>query len=102
MMEFDELFSNANEETMVRIMIYEIRESNPDAVKFVVKQQDVKRILFYLKIRKYDTLMYLYGHPFLLGILKMFEKYENYEQCEEIVKQIKAHNNLFENNITTK
>jgi len=101
-MEFDKLFSSTNEDTAVRIMIYEIRERNPSAVKFTVTPGDVKTILLYLKTRKYDTIMYLYGHPFLLEILKMFEENENYEECSEIVKQIKEHNKLFENNISTK
>lgn len=100
-MEFDKLFASTNEETAVRIMIYEIREQNPASVRFVVTPGDVKTILLYLKTKKYDTIMYLYGHPFLLEILKTFEKYENYEECNEIVKQINAHNDLFENKLKT-
>jgi hypothetical protein len=91
-----------NGETAVRIMIYEIREKNPDAVKFVPKTNDVKSILLYLKTRKYDTIMYLYGHKFLLEILEMYETHENFEECAEIVKQIKAHNELTKDNISTK
>jgi len=90
-----------NEITAVRIMIYEIRERNPDAVKFVVTPTEVKTILFFLKIKKYDTLMYLYGHQFLIEIMKTFEAVENYEECVEIVKQIQAHNNYFKENIPT-
>ena len=88
--------------TAIRIMIYEIRESNPNAVRFVVTPRDVSTVLLYMKTQKYDTLMYLYGHPFLLEIMRIFESAENYEECAEIVKQIEAHNSLYENNITTK
>lgn len=83
-------------------MIYEIREKNPDAVKFVPKTNDVRSILLYLKTRKYDSIMYLYGHQFLLEILEMFEMHENFEECAEIVKQITAHNELVKDNISTK
>ena len=101
-MEFDKFSNSITEELAVRIMVYEIREKNPAAVGFVVTPGDIKTILLYLKSKKYDTIMYLYGHPFLLEILKQFEAVENYEVCEEIVKQITAHNNLFENNLKTK
>lgn len=83
-------------------MIYEIRERNPEAVKFVPRTSDVKCILLHLKTKKYDTIMYLYGHKFLLEILAMYEEHENYEDCSEIVKQIKAHNELVNDNISTK
>jgi hypothetical protein len=89
-------------ETAVRIMIYEIREKNPEAVKFTPKTSDVKSILLYLKTKKYDTIMYLYGYKFLLEILEMYEMHENFEQCAEIIKQIKAHNELMQDNISTK
>ena len=90
-----------NGEAAVRIMIYEIRENNPEAVRFVPRTNDVKSILLFLQTKKYDTIMYLYGYRFLLEILKMYEKYENYEQCDEIVKQIRIHNEMLNDNIPT-
>ena len=45
--------------------------------------------------------MYNFGHKFLLGILELFEEAENYEECEEIIKHIKEHNKLLEENIPT-
>jgi hypothetical protein len=90
-----------NEETVVRIMIYEIREINPDAVRFTVKSDDVRSILLYMRTRKYDTIMYAYGYKFLLEIMKMFEKHENYEECKEIKRQIEEHNKLLFDSIPT-
>jgi hypothetical protein len=91
-----------NEETVIRLMIYEIREKNPDSVKFVPTPGDVKSILLYMKTRNYNTIMYIYGHRFLLEILNMFEDHENFEECEEIVKQIKTHNEFLKDNLPTK
>lgn len=91
-----------NEETAVRLMVYEIRDRNPEAVKFVPKTTDIKSILLHMKTRKYDTLMYLYGYKFLLEVLNLFEKNENYEECSHIVKQIERHNTLVNEKIPTK
>lgn len=91
-----------NSESAIRLMVYEIRERNPDAVKFVPKTRDIKTILLNMQTRKYDTIMYLYGHKFLLEILKMFEENENYEECDHIVKQIKSHNEIIKDKIPTR
>lgn len=87
------------DEQIVRILIYEIRDRYPDVVNFIVTPQDVKSILLYLITKKYDTIMYLYGYKFLIGILKMYEEYENFEECAEIIKQIKEHNIYFKEEI---
>jgi len=87
--------------TMTRIMCYEIRERHKEAVDFVVNEYVVKNLSFYLKIKRYDSIMYNFGHKFLLGILELFEEAENYEECEEIIKHIKEHNKLLEENIPT-
>jgi hypothetical protein len=101
--DFFNLMGNiASEETLVRIMIYEIRERNPKAVGFVPTTQDVKSILFHLKTKRYSTIMYLYGTEFLLEILNMCEENENFEDCAEIVKQIKKHNEQLNDNVPTK
>jgi transcription elongation factor GreA-like protein len=91
-----------NDETFIRIMIYEIRERNPEVVKFVPTTQDVKSILLCMQTRKYDTIMYMYGYKFLLEILKLYEESENYEECLQIVEQIKKHNGLINDKIPTK
>lgn len=99
------MFENINlvaAETAVRIMIYEIRERNPSAVRFIPKTADVKSILLFLKTKKYDTIMYLYGHKFLLEIMNMYEECENYEECAEIKRQIERHNELLNDNLEIK
>lgn len=90
------------DEQIVRIMIYEIRDKHPEAVKFIVTPENVKTVLLYLVTKKYDTIMYLFGHEFLLKIMNMYEGYENYEVCDDIVKQIQLHNTMFDENIPTK
>jgi len=91
-----------NDETAVRIMIYEIRDKNPGLVPFVVTPELVKSMLFYLQTRKYDTIMYIYGYKFLLAIMHMFEEAENYEECQEILNQIEYHNKVLKDDIPTK
>ena len=75
--------------SIIRILCYEIRERHKEAVDFVVNEYVVKNLSFYLKIKRYDSIMYHLGHKFLLGILELFEEAENYEECQEIFKQIK-------------
>lgn len=94
--------SLVNEETAVRIMVYNIRDLNPDAVKFVPTPNDIKSILLYLKTRSYSTLMYVYGHKFLLEILNVFEEHENYEECANITAQINNHNRILQDSIPTR
>jgi len=90
------------DETLIRIMVYEIREKHPDAVRFNPTPKDIKSILLYMQTRKYDKIMYMYGYKFLLKILELFEDVENYEECFQIVEQIRKHNNLINDNIPTK
>lgn len=92
----------SSQETAVRIMVYEIRERNPDAVQFVPRTSDIKSILLCLSTKKYSTIMYMYGYTFLLEILKLYEEYENYEECGEIIKQIEDHNKLITDKIPTR
>ena len=93
---------NVTAEPAVRIMIYEIRERNSNAVRFIPKTHDVKTILLLLHTKKYDTIMYLYSHAFLLEIMNMYEECENYEECDEIKKQIERHNKMLNDNLETK
>lgn len=84
-----------------RLLIYEIRDRNPDAVKFVIDESTCKTVHFYLMTKKFDTIMYLFGHSFLLEIMKTLEQFEIYEGCAEIVKQIQEHNKLVNDNLKT-
>src|ERR1035437_2784459 len=96
------LSSSSNiEQTMTRILCYEIRERNRPAVDFVINDYAVKGLTFYLKIKRYDAIMYHFGYRFLLGILELFEEAKNYEECGEIKKQIDHHNILIRGDIPT-
>lgn len=77
--------------TAVRIMIYEIRESNPALVKFVVTPIIVHDILLLLQIKGYTAMIKSYGYEFVLAILKMFEEVENYEECKIILDAANGH-----------
>ena len=92
----------SNHETLVRILVYEIRLRNPKAVKFIVNTSTVKSILLHLKTQKFDVLMYLYGHPFVIELLKILEEYEEYEMCAEIKRQIEEHNALVKDCLPTR
>lgn len=98
----DIINSIKSEVTLTRILIYNIRETNPDAVKFVVNESTVKSLLFALKIQSYDTILYSYGHLFLLELLKKFEELEKYEDCHLIITTILEHNKYTYDNLTTK
>lgn len=89
-------FSNVpiSEELAVRIMVYEIRDKNPESVRFTVNQSAVKSILFCLKIKAYTTLIYSFGIGFVLELLDLCEEVENYEECAEIMKQVNEFNEL--------
>ena len=79
-----------------------ISEKYPDeSWKFIFYNQDRKSLIFYVTTEKYSSLMYVFGHRFLLLLLEFFEMKEMYEECEEIKKQILSHNELLNDNIST-
>jgi len=98
-----ELMNNIKSEiTLTRLLIYELRHRNPDCVKFLVDESMIKSILFALKIKSYDTILYSYGHKFLIELLKYFEELEKYEDCHFIKETILEHNKYANDNLTTK
>lgn len=94
--------NSINSETAVRLLIYEIRERNPDAVKFAPKTQDIRTILLLLSTKRYSSIMYLYGRQFLFEVLKLYEEFENFEQCQEILSQVRTHDELFDDDVLSK
>jgi hypothetical protein len=91
-----------NSETLTRILLYEIRERNPNAIRFVISPSVVKTVLLHIVLKNFDTLMYIYGHQFLIELLKVYEEFEVYENCDEIKKQIELHNKLTNDKLKTK
>ena len=93
--------SNIMMMTVIRILIFEIRHRNPDAVKFIINDYTVNNILENINNKRFNTIMYLYGYKFLLELLKLYEENEMYEICEEIKIQIEKHNILVNDTIPT-
>jgi hypothetical protein len=89
------------EKTMTRILVYNIRDSNPDAVKFVVNESAINSILLYLKCKKYTTLLLCFGHLFLLELLYKYEELELYEDCQLIVNAINDINKTVNSDLET-
>ena len=77
-----------SDETNVRILLYEIRDRNPNAIKFNITTNDVTSILFYMKIKHYHTISLLYGELLVNEILKIYEEYENFEECQIIKNEL--------------
>ncbi len=86
--------ANLSEETKTRIMVYEIRERNPEAVQFVPDDCAIKMILSYMNEKRFDKIIYSFGAVFVKEILKLFEEYENYEMCSLISEEINKIDNL--------
>lgn len=82
------------EKLLIRILIYELRDKNPNSVTFVVDDATVNSVLLHLKTDKYTTLLYTYGSQFLLELLNYYEDLEMYEKCALIKETIESHNKL--------
>ena len=91
-----------NELTAVRIMVLEIRHRRPGAVKFVPDDGAIKSILLNVLTDNFSTIMYCYGHAFLLGMLELFEEAGNYEACRKMKDAVESHNVLFGECLVTK
>ena len=78
---------------VVRILMYEIRDKNPDSINFVISPKNVETIAKNLIEKRYDKLISMYGMNFVNEILKMHEEYENYEECSIIVTKINKNKN---------
>ena len=90
-----------SQKTIIRVLCYEIRVRNTDAVKFTIDDKCIESLTLYLTTHKYDTIMYLYGHGFLIELLKMYEECEKYEECQLIVCDIMTHNKIHNDNLKT-
>lgn len=90
------MFQNANltEESVVRILVYEIRERNPNAVQFVPDTNAIKMIACYMKEGSVNKLIYSYGLEFVNELLKLCEEVERYEMCILIRNAIFEYNKL--------
>lgn len=69
-----------------------VMEHHHDVIKVYITENDTQSIAFYIETKKYDTLLYLYGHQILLGMLEYFVTIEEYEICKCIVDGIKKFN----------
>ena len=83
----------------VDIIIKFVIDNNPDTIKFQVTPNDKIRIAECIGKKEFDTMMYLYGHGFLLEVLSYFEGIEEYEQCMAIKESIRNHNKRNKDNL---
>lgn len=54
--------------------------------------EDCKSASFHLDTDGYFSLQCLFGHAFMIGLLKYYESTEDYERCEKIKKAIEQIN----------
>lgn len=91
---------------------YERLEANLPAITFgeayryneignVMLFEDCRQASLYLDTGNYFTLQCLFGHAFMIGILKYFETVEDYERCSEIKKAIEEMNRITKLNLPT-
>lgn len=60
-----------------------------EKIKNYPSKEDCKQILFYIEQDNYLQIIYDYGNVYLLILLNMFEKREDYEICKDILVTIK-------------
>lgn len=70
-------------------------------IKTKLNDFDVNRIANLIKDGRFIKIMYLYGHPFLLGMLTYFTREELYELCKQITDAIHYHNRTLKEKLPT-
>lgn len=56
-------------------------------------------IFAYIEHKKYNTLMWMSGDIFLKELLQIYESYELYEKCADIINHINNYNEKYNDNI---
>ena len=88
-------------EAEVSKMIEKIKARNPNAVTFAINDNTIKSILKSLTSEDFFSILYLYGHPFLMEILRIYEKRQKFESCVKIRKTVEEHNRNTKDNLST-
>ncbi len=80
-----------------------IRERDPNAVRFnAADENNIRSIYFYIQSGNFETLMLMFGHPFLIQLLRYYEHEQEFETCAKIVERIKRYNELAKDNLSYK
>lgn len=82
--------------------IHKAEDCRYDAIKKTLTFEDCRFAAFHLETKKYFTLHCMFGHAFMIGLLRHYESIEQYEICLEIVSSINQMNNLVNTNFSTK
>ncbi len=84
----------------VGVIVGQIKKKNPESVRFNVSDENnIRSIYFYIQAGNFDTLMYMFGHGFLIELLHYYEQEQEFETCAKIVERIKYHNELVHDNL---
>ena len=78
-----------------------IQQNHPDCITHSLIGRDIERMAGYMKDSRFEKIMYLHGHKYLLAVLQYFTKQEKYELCSKIVKAINNHNAMVNDKIPT-
>ena len=78
-----------------------IQKNHPDCIRHSMAGEDIERIAGYIKEERFEKIMYMFGHRYLLAILQCFTEQEKYELCNKIVKAINNHNATVNDKIPT-
>lgn len=89
------------DEEATKALIEKIRKRDPQSIKFDINNSTVKSVHHNLKTGDFTQILYLYGHPFLLQVLRICEEKELYICCTEIKRCIELHNKMNNENLTT-
>lgn len=56
----------------------------------MINDQLVKSLHFHLLVKRYDTIEMIHGKEFMCALIKLYEEYELYEECAEMLRQSKT------------
>jgi hypothetical protein len=78
-----------------------ISMKHPALITTKLNDFDVNKVANLIKEGRFIKIMYLYGHPFLIGMLTYFTKVERYELCKQITDSIHSHNRTLKEKLPT-
>lgn len=70
-------------------------------IKRVMTYDNVRQASLYLDTHDYFILQLLFGHAFMIGILKYYEENEQYERCQKIKEAIEKINAITKQEFAT-
>ena len=82
-------------------LVLTIKHTSPGVVWFNVDRKNAKLLVLYVETGKWETIMYLFGHCFLMALLAHYEQDEDYEKCAGIIDAVHAHNRLANDSLPT-